>query len=74
MTTHYATLLDRFVNEAGVPIMRAQTESGRVLNIKVLPDDTAAAQALWGGSLLGYEYRGGRPFYHAPYYRSGRDR
>lgn len=61
-TTHSAKLLDRYVAEDGRLIIRAQADSGRCIDVTVMPQDRDAAAAIWGGNYLSYVYRGGRAF------------
>lgn len=63
MTTHIATLIDRFAREDGRLIIRAQMDSGRVLDVYVLPEHREEAARIWGGGTVRFAYRGGRAFY-----------
>ena len=63
MTTHIATLLNRFVREDGRLVIRAQVDSGRVLDVYVLPEHREEAARIWGGGTVPFVYRGGRAFF-----------
>jgi hypothetical protein len=63
MKTHIAFLIDRFRVGSGRLIIRAQDESGRILDVAVPPELEEEAAKIWGGGLVLYRYRGGKAFY-----------
>lgn len=62
-TIHIATLINRFVREDGRLVIRAQVDSGRVLDVYVLPEHRKEAARILGGGAVRFLYRGGRAFF-----------